>query len=727
MYYGKHLEATKGGSFSRAVARRRKRSLKRDRARRGLAATSAVLLVSTLAPASLLLAPQATAAPVGAGFQLDSGDLAFILKQIKIAETHVASRTPDGEYPCSAMLDPTGTSPTKIPTNGTNGEVLPWGLRTVSGTCNNLLPGQENFGAADQPFPHKVDRQFRPEYSVAGVPVTDPEPRTISNLIVDQTKNNPAAIAATNLTQAELDALAHNDTLPIGNVAPDAGLSAPFNSVFTLFGQFFDHGLDLVAKPGPPIMIPLKADDPLVTHGPDGVQGNGDEVLVGTPMMLPRAVLDPDSQPVNLTTPFVDQNQTYTSHPSHQVFLREYAVQSAALLPTGKLIEDHGTAAEGDESMANWAQVKEQTRTLLGIELSDADILSVPEILTDPYGHFIPGPARGLPQLVTDAGPVEGDPAAPVSPLGVGAHRTGHGFLDDIAHNAMPVGRAGTLAPDADLVANGPFDRMTTGTYDNEMLEAHFIAGDGRVNENIGLTAIHHVFHSEHNRLTGDITELINQQPQAVQDAWNAVDAGSGWGFGERLFQASRFVTEMEYQHLVFEEFGRKVQPMINAFGEGGTGYETVTNAAIAGEFAHAVYRFGHSMLTETVARTGADGSNRDIDLFDAFLNPPSYQAGGLSGDQAAGDIFRGMSRQVGNEIDEFVTEALRNNLLGLPLDLPAINIARARDTGVPSLNEVRKSFYEESNNSMVAPYTSWADFAFHLKHRESLVNFVAA
>ena len=26
---------------------------------------------------------------------------------------------------------------------------------------------------------------------------------------------------------------------------------------------------------------------------------------------------------------------------------------------------------------------------------------------------------------------------------------------------------------------------------------------------------------------------------------------------------------------------------------------------------------------------------------------------------------------QVGNELDEFVTETLRNNLLGLPLDLP--------------------------------------------------------
>ena len=34
----------------------------------------------------------------------------------------------------------------------------------------------------------------------------------------------------------------------MGNLAPDEGLSASFNSWFTLFGQFFDHGLDLVAK-----------------------------------------------------------------------------------------------------------------------------------------------------------------------------------------------------------------------------------------------------------------------------------------------------------------------------------------------------------------------------------------------------------------------------------------------------------------------------------------------
>ncbi|HET9860826.1 MAG TPA: hypothetical protein VFQ19_13675, partial [Nocardioidaceae bacterium] len=279
MKYGKRIMATKDGPAGRHVATKQKQVREQSKGKKGVAATSAMLLVASLAPATLLLAPQsANAAPVGAGFHLEKSDLDFILKQIKIAETHAGSRTLEGTYPCASMLDPTGAAPNKIPTNGTNGEVLPWGLRTVSGTCNNLLPGQENFGAADQPFPHKVPRQFRPDYSTAGAPVTDASPRVISNLIVDQTSTNPAAVAAsgtptTNEAGEPIPLPPRDETLPIGNVAPDVGLSAPFNSVFTLFGQFFDHGLDLVAKPGPPIVIPLQDDDPLVTHGPDGVEG----------------------------------------------------------------------------------------------------------------------------------------------------------------------------------------------------------------------------------------------------------------------------------------------------------------------------------------------------------------------------------------------------------------------------------------------------------------------
>jgi hypothetical protein len=86
------------------------------------------------------------------------------------------------------------------------------------------------------------------------------------------------------------------------------------------------------------------------------------------------------------------------------------------------------------------------------------------------------------------------------------------------------------------------------------------------------------------------------------------------------------------------------------------------------------------------------------------------------------------MTRQAGNEIDEFVTSALRNNLLGLPLDLATINLARGRDTGVPSLNEARSQFYDATNQDiLLKPYDSWVDFAGHLKHEASIINFIAA
>ena len=86
-----------------------------------------------------------------------------------------------------------------------------------------------------------------------------------------------------------------------------------------------------------------------------------------------------------------------------------------------------------------------------------------------------------------------------------------------------------------------------------------------------------------------------------------------------------------------------------------------------------------------------------------------------------------GSSDQVGNELDEFVTETLRNNLLGLPLDLPTLNMTRARDAGVPPLNDVRRQIFAQTNDGQLAPYTSWSDFGQHLKHPESLINFVAA
>ena len=87
----------------------------------------------------------------------------------------------------------------------------------------------------------------------------------------------------------------------------------------------------------------------------------------------------------------------------------------------------------------------------------------------------------------------------------------------------------------------------------------------------------------------------------------DAIKVPGAWD-GDRLFQAARFATEMQYQHMVFEEFARRIQPMVDPFI-----FNTSPNvdASIVAEFAHTVYRFGHSMLTGTVDRLENDLTDR--------------------------------------------------------------------------------------------------------------------
>ncbi|HUH88514.1 MAG TPA: peroxidase family protein [Pusillimonas sp.] len=699
-------------------------------------------------------------------------DLEFILKQIRIAEAHANG----GDL---AQLVAEAGLGAGAGTASLQAHLLPYGLRTVDGTYNNLLEGRETWGAADQPFIPLTTPVFRnegndPDFNGVsnenyGAPgnVVDSDPRLISNLIVDQTNNNPAAVVVaqqlrdagytvtetpvlnngvqvfrTDASGAQILDPVSGEPIPVvtyhfPNISPDIGDSAPFNGIFTLFGQFFDHGLDLVPKAGNgTIFIPLQADDPLY--------------VPGSPTNF-MAMTRSTPNPQNITTPLVDQNQTYTSDASHQVFLREYVLVDGKPVATGHLLE-------GARGLATWADVKAQARDILGIELTDADVANIPMVRVDPYGNFIPD-ENGFPQLVTGLGPdmipntaddvlISGSPGAPVSTAA--AIRIDHAFLDDIAHAAVPFMVNGVLQADADDVVGYTQGYDAQGrpfAYDNELLDAHYITGDGRGNENVGLSTIHHVFHGEHNRLVEHTKDVVlASNDLAFLNEWLLVpvtavpttEAGIDalqWN-GARLFQAARFTNEMEYQHLVFEEFARKMQPDIDAFV-----FEPSAdiNPAIFAEFAHAVYRFGHSMLTDgfDIIPVDAQGNvlpAEHIPLFNAFLNPLSMGAVDAEGnvivnhDVAMGALIRGMTRQAGNEIDEFVTNALRNQLLGIPLDLAAINIARGRDTGLPSLNEARAQFYQIANqDTQLKPYESWTDFALNLKNPASIVNFIAA
>jgi Ca2+-binding RTX toxin-like protein len=736
----------------------------------------------------------ASAVARGADFTITVNDLQFILDQIHIAEAHRAIEgVSPAVVPSTNVLRPGRVINDPIrATNAGNAQttaiantvtqvlspLLPDGLRQVDGRNNNLTGngfsswmgwgyitpttlGKSAWGAADRSFPRLVGPVFRSGYETRTGNVTDAAPRVISNLIVDQSEANPAARAAASCTLRSLNlpnpctpSPTDNASLLIRNQAPN-GVAAPYNGIFTLFGQFFSHGLDLVGKSSTEsVKIPLAETDPLYETCVD-LTNRG----CVTEFSMGRTDLQGDvtTGGKNTTTPWIDQNQTYTSHPSHQVFLREYfcrgletastinsatpCTSSNPPIATGKLID--GDIAG---NIANWSEVKRQAANKLGIQLVDMDIHDVPLLLTDEYGRFLRS-STGFPQVVTgNNGTVAtvrvGNPANPVA-AGLGI---GHAFLDDIAHFADP--KEGLTADSGDSINNYPGPT----SYDNELLDKHFITGDGRGNENIGLTSIHTIFHAEHNRLWADIQNVINTATPQTSGltANDLADFKSAWRMssirtdnpnpewnGERLFQAAKLITEMEYQHIVFGEFVRKVQPAIKEFRT----YDPTIRPDIVAEFAHTVYRFGHSQLNETVERTGADGTDMTVPLLYAFLNPTEFNqphdytitrspqeiGNQLNGYNAAGSVLRGMANQTGNEIDEFVTGALRNNLLGLPLDLATLNIARGRDSGISTLNGFRSAIKGSTSATNMSPYTSWAQFGQNLRHPQSLVNFIAA
>ena len=68
-------------------------------------------------------------------------DLEFILSQIQLAEAHT-----NGADPLAQLND---------------NPLLPYGLRTVAGTYNNVVPGQELFGSADRAMPTTLPKVWR--------------------------------------------------------------------------------------------------------------------------------------------------------------------------------------------------------------------------------------------------------------------------------------------------------------------------------------------------------------------------------------------------------------------------------------------------------------------------------------------------------------------------------------------------------------------------------------
>ena len=217
----------------------------------------------------------------------------------------------------------------------------------------------------------------------------------------------------------------------------------------TFFGQFFDHGLDLVTKGGAgTVYIPLQADDPLIA-GADGIFGNGDDLPAHLRFMaLTRATADARRQ----------WRAAAREH-HHLVHRPEPDLHLACLAPgvPARICEgcggprgQHRQAARRHRGERLGRRRDRQlgrgqgagARRCSASGSSDFDVHNVPLLLTDQYGKFIPG-ANGYAQLVMapDADAchqlAQGRHRRRASPL-PGSIGTGHAFLNDIAHHAAP-------------------------------------------------------------------------------------------------------------------------------------------------------------------------------------------------------------------------------------------------------------------------------------------------
>lgn len=213
-------------------------------------------------------------------------------------------------------------------------------------------------------------------------------------------------------------------------------------------------------------------------------------------------------------------------------------------------------------------------------------------------------------------------------------------------------------------------------TSDGDLLpvdeEGFFLAGDIRVNEQVGLTAMHTLFVREHNRIAG---RLAHFHPD-----WS----------DEEIFQQARREVIGILQAITYNEFlpallGRDAIPPYR-------GYRPDIDPSITNEFATAAYRLGHSMLNENLLRLDPERNEMDggaLPLRAAFFNPIWLQADGID------PYLQGLIFQRAQNIDTRIVDDVRNFLFGAPgaggLDLAAFNIQRGRDHGLADYNSIRQ------------------------------------
>ena len=610
----------------------------------------------------------------------------------------------------------------------------------------------------------------------------------------------------------------NNSEVYIGAANP--GIAAT-NGIFTLFGQFFDHGLDFIGKASTyKVVIPLAVDDPL--YGVIGADGQPTTSITITRATVSGQDANGNANYVNHDSPYIDQNQTYGAVDDITNILRAWVKDpnTGAWHPGARLLDGTSLANTWTDAFGNTTKNTLPTLNELRAEIrhnGGSDVggaradLSWDEVAGQVLHRNVDGSlahdtlgntiSTGQP-LLLDMNPTFN--AAHISSTAINELNSAFGSnfsTDYIVGTPLTLGSliaAGWLNP-SDFSINKtlygmggtPLTQAQHDAVSEIMMESvgdHYVAGDGRANENFGLTSIHHVFHEEHEFQVQNLEAAIikqdasNDPTHATAHNWqvavNASDVAAHDGlFGvvgahfeakagvflardangdyfvadgtandqriasyaldidghkisaagsyttadgyiswdtDKVFNGAKLTVEMEYQHAAVDQYARAVSPNIQEFA----GTSSGENAAVTLEYAQSIFRFGHSQLRETIDTMdptgGVTGKIMSYALEAAFLQPGKFA------DVGPGSIIMGMERQQSNEIDEFITPALQQGLLGQPLDLATINIARGRDLNIPNLNAFREAIG-------FTAYSDWLDFKANMFHPDNLVNFIAA
>lgn len=501
------------------------------------------------------------------------------------------------------------------------------GIRDLEGTGNNRV--HLDYGSADQPFIRLTDAHY-------GAYNETTHNRDINPLFSGL---DPRAIS---------DALGTQEANLSGN-------AAGVNSLFTAFGQYFDHGLDFLGKGGngtiqigTPGSVPNPAD---LTRGTvDSIDANG----------IP--------QHLNKTSPFADQNQTYGSNELVGQFLREGDGLGGF---TGKLLEG-------------------------GLDPSNPNFKLLPTLRELILHHWNNN------TLFTD-GSLPGD-----------HNMTFQEYYAGLVDSNGVINSSMLPAMTSNFMGSGFALLLDTNPFIN--LLDHYVAGDGRANENIALTAVHNIWARNHNFHVNGL-----------------LDAGFV-GTAEELFQAAKIINEAEYQRVIYTDFADKLLGGMRGDGNHGfVEYNPDVDARVSHEFAVAAYRFGHSMIGQTLTVLDAQGNATQVPLFDAFLNPtndtsafnfpkaqlpyspqPGYEQLGAAGIIAGGVV------QAAEEVDVNLVDAVRNDLVRMSADVFAFDVAREWDVGLGSMNQIRADLLASRDPYVkeavsfagdLTPYSSWEDF----------------